>query len=305
MILASGSLAYDHLYTFPGVFQDSLLTKSKGNLSIAFGVTSKAVNYGGCAGNIVFNARLLKQDFALLGIAGRDFAEYEKWLGEHGIDTKYVIREKNEYTSQATVVTDLKGQQITFFHAGAAAKSGIHAARIKRTIHRLKKDLTLAIVSPNDKAFMLASIGACREIKLPYFFDPGQAMPAFKKEELLGILKHAHGVFLNEYEFSMMQKQTGLNKKDLLKTCELFIVTLGEKGSVIYFKDKEISIKPVKAKEVKDPTGCGDAYRAGFLSGIEKSLSRLSPAILRNAARLGTCLALACLGAVGTQNHKL
>jgi adenosine kinase len=304
-ILASGSLAYDYLYTFPGVFQDSLLADTKGNLSVAFGVSDKAIHYGGCAGNIVFNAKLLKKDFLLLGIAGRDFGEYKTWLERHGINTKNVINEKNEYTSQATVVTDNKGQQITFFHPGASAKSKLHVSQIKKTIKSHKKELTLAIVSPNDKAFMLASMTGCKEAGVPYFFDPGQAMPAFNKKELTEAIKHAVGVFLNEYEFSMIQKLTGLNKKDLLKMCQLFIATLGDKGSVIYFKGKKILIKPVKAKVVKDPTGCGDAYRAGFLIGIEKHLNKMSPAILENAGKLGTKLALACLGAVGTQSHKL
>lgn len=303
-ILVSGSLAYDHLYTFPGVFQNEFIANAKGALSVAFNVTDKAVNFGGCAGNIVYNAKLLGKDFIMLGIAGCDFGVYEEWLKKNKIDTAGVIVENSEYTSQATVVTDQKGQQITFFHEGAASKSGKHVKHIKAYIRGMANKTKFALVSPNNKAFMIASMEGCCECRIPFFFDPGQAMPLFKKEELLWALKASQGVFLNEYELELLKKRLGMkSNEELFGLCELVVVTLGEKGAVIYSCGKPIFVPTKRQKDVKDPTGCGDAFRAGFLIGIKDNL-KPTPNVLKQAGDFGTKLALKCLKAVGTQNHK-
>lgn len=304
-ILISGSLAYDYLYTFPGVFQDELIVDAKEALSVAFNVIEKTVHFGGCSGNIVFNAKLLKENFILLGIAGHDFTNYKKWLEKHGIDTSHVIYEMNEYTAQATVVTDKKGQQITFFHEGAASKSAGHRHQIRKTIADLAGTLSFVLISPNNRDFILSSIEACRENKLPYFFDPGQAMPVFTENELLQMVNSASGMFLNEYELALLEKQLHMSYKEILGMCPLLIITLGERGSKIYFGEKEIQIVPLKPKVIKDPTGCGDAYRAGFLVSIANHFPKLTPDILEEAGKLGTKLATACLEVVGTQNHAL
>lgn len=303
-ILSSGSLAYDLLYSFPGVFQNKILPDPKGNLSIAFNVTNKAVHFGGCAGNIVFNAKLLKEDFILSGIAGKDFGEYEKWLACKNIDVSNIIIEKSEYTSQASVVTDKKGQQITFFYEGAAGKSAKYKSKIKKTIRDNAKKLAFAIVSPNNKDFVLTSIEGCVENYVPFFFDPGQIMPLFSASELIKISKNAAGLFLNEYELELFKKMTKLDIKEILKLCRFIIVTLAEKGSRIHFQDKTINIPALKLKNIKDPTGCGDAYRAGFLIGIKKRFPLLTEKVLIDSAKLGTNLAAACLVETGTQNHK-
>ncbi len=305
-ILVSGSLAYDHLYTFPGVFQNALVAGAKGALSVAFNVTDKAVNFGGCAGNIVYNAKLLGEDFILLGIAGRDFAAYEEWLKKNKIDTSGIFFEKDEYTSQATVVTDKKGQQITFFHEGAASKSGKNAKHIKARIRGIANKIKFALVSPNNKAFMIASMEGCCECGIPFFFDPGQAMPLFSKEELLWALKASSGVFLNEYELEMLKKQSALkSNRNLFDLCELVVVTLGGKGAFVYSCGKPIFIPTKRQRNIKDPTGCGDAFRAGFLIGIKNNYTKPAPNVLKQAGDLGTKLALRCLGVVGTQNHGL
>lgn len=304
-ILVSGSLAYDYLYTFPGVFQDELISGSSGALSVAFNVTEKTVHFGGCAGNICFNGKLLGENSALLGIAGHDFGDYKKWLGKHGVDTNHVIGEMSEFTAQASVVTDQKGQQITFFHEGAASKSASHRHQIRKTVSDLSSNLKLAIVSPNNRDFILSSVEACRENNIPYFFDPGQAMPVFTENELLHMVNTAAGLFLNEYELSLLTKQLNMPLQEILRICPIIIITLGEKGSKIYFGEKEILISAMKPKQIKDPTGCGDAYRAGFLKGIQDTFPKLTLEILEEAAQLGTKLATACLAVVGTQNHTL
>ncbi|MEK7172036.1 MAG: carbohydrate kinase family protein [Patescibacteria group bacterium] len=304
-ILVSGSLAYDYLLTFPGAFQDELIDHNAGSLSVSFYITDKSVFFGGCAGNIAYNGKLLKENFILLGIAGRDFGGYEKWLNNHKIDTSNVIIEKNDYTSSANVATDKKGQQITFFHGGAAQKSNLHKKEIKAAITRNAKKIKLAIISPNDRNFILASIEGCAENKIPFIFDPGQAMPLFKAAELIEIIKKSSGLMLNEYELALLKKHTKFSQTEIFRLARLTIVTLGEKGSEINFKGKTIKIPTRKPKKIVDPTGCGDAFRAGFLATIKDSFPNLTPEILQKAGQRGTNLALACLQSIGTQNHSL
>ncbi|MBI2638750.1 hypothetical protein HYW83_04120 [Candidatus Peregrinibacteria bacterium] len=303
-ILITGSLAYDQLTNFQGVFQDALSAQKSNHLSIAFPVINKQIFFGGCAGNIVYNAKLLEEDFILLGIAGKDFHTYEKWLQKNKINTSHVIRENRDFTSEASVVTDLKSQQITVFYPGAASLAKKHSQKIKQTISRLAPKLVFAHIAPNDRHFMLACIDACRQNKIPYFFDPGQAMSLFSAAELRSITKHAFGLFLNECELGLLSKLLKLNPPQIAQLCTLMIVTLGEKGSDIYFQKKKIHIPSRKPKIVKDPTGCGDAYRAGFLANLASHFPNLTPNILERAGKSGTKLAMACLQSLGTQNHK-
>ena len=305
-ILASGSLAYDALLSFPGVFQSELLVGARGRLSVAFGVTEKAVHFGGCAGNIAYNGKLIGADFVLFGIAGHDFGGYQKWLKQNKISASYVILEKSSYTSEATVVTDQKGQQITLFHEGASGRSAKHIAEIHQTVKKLASNLSLAIISPNNRIFVLETAKACLKYRVPYFFDPGQAMPAFTEKELAWLIKNSIGLFANEYEMELLANRLKIKVAQIQNLTSLTIVTLAEKGSVIYSKDcSPLKIPAGKPKAVKDPTGCGDAYRAGFLSIFAKHYQKTSPKILEKAGRLGTKLATACLSKVGTQNHKL
>lgn len=303
-ILITGSLAYDQLTTFPGVFQDAFSAQESKHISIAFPVINKQIFFGGCAGNIVYNGKLLGEDFILFGIAGKDFSTYEKWLKENTIDASRVIREKRDFTSEANVVTDSKGQQMTVFYPGAAAWSKKHSQKIKQIIDRLAAKLAFAHIAPNDRHFMLSCIAACRKNKIPYFFDPGQAMSLFSPAELRNTAEHAFGLFLNEYELDLLGKQLKLKPLQVARLCKVMIVTLGEKGSDIYFQKKKIHIPSQKLKIIKDPTGCGDAYRAGFLAAIMPHFPKLAPEILERAGKSGTKLAIACLQSLGTQNHK-
>lgn len=294
-ILIAGSLAYDHLTTFSGVFQGAL----------SFPVSNKQIFFGGCAGNIVYNGKLLKENFVLLGIAGKDFGAYEKWLKKNKIDASRVIRENRDFTSEANVVTDSKGQQMTIFYPGAAAWSKKYIRRIHAAIHKLSKELIFAHIAPNDRHFMLACIDACQKKRVPYFFDPGQAMSLFSAGELKYIIKNAFGIWLNEYELGLLGKTLKLPSQKIAKLCTVMIVTLGEKGSDIYFQNHIIHIPSRKPRMIKDPTGCGDAYRAAFLAKIQHEFPKLTPEILKRAGKLGTKSALACLKSLGTQNHKL
>lgn len=304
-LLITGSLAYDDLYSFPGVFQDTLRhAKNNERISIAFSVKDKSVNFGGCAGNIVFNAKLLKQDFVLLGIGGKDFGEYGKWFKRNHIDTSHVIIDKNQYTSQASVVTDKKGQQITIFHEGAAGNARTHIQKIKKTIRLLAPSLQLAMVSPNNRDFMMTVIQTCQEVGIPYFFDPGQQMPVFSRLELKQIIRKAAGIILNDYELQVLLERLKIPFSKIRKLCGLVIVTLGERGSKIFWKNEEIKISAIKPKKIKDPTGCGDAYRAGFLAEITKKFPYFTKMDLYEAGLKGAKTATACLQVVGTQNHS-
>lgn len=281
------------------------MLNAKGPLSVAFNVTGKTVQFGGCAGNIAYNGILLGESMLMMGIAGHDFGGYKIWLEKHGISTSRVIIEEKSYTSVATVATDKKGQQITFFFEGAAVASSHYRHRIREIILEEAKDVIFAHIAPNHRDFIMSSIDSCLESKVPFFFDPGQTLPLFKPAELIHTVNHAIGLFLNEYELALLQKYTGLPLPEILRLTPLVVVTLGEKGSRIYWNEKEIPIAPLVSKHPVDPTGCGDAYRAGFLVAIKKHFPKLTPEILKDAGKSATRLATACLQALGTQNHSL
>lgn len=304
-VLVAGSLAYDALYTYDGVLKSELLDTSSGNLSISFAVKEKTVHFGGCAGNIAYNGRLLGENFQIFGIAGHDFEPYEKWLKKNHIDTSAVLRDLQSYTSEATVVTDKKGQQITFFYEGAASRSAQHKKDIHKTLRRLASDIKLAILSPHNRHFILETAHACRDFGIPYFFDPGQTMPTLSKKELLSLMKNSIGLFLNEFELGLLQKILGISEKEIIQMTPLCILTLGEKGSEIFHGNDGIHIPAKKVRKTVDPTGCGDAYRAGFLTVYSRNFPKSSARILTEAGMLGTRLAAACLAQKGTQNHRI
>lgn len=304
-ILLSGSLAYDYIYKFPGVFQDRLLNVGKGHLSVAFGVKDKFVHFGGCVGNTAYNARLTGMDSIMLGIAGHDFEQYENWLKKNNISTDFVIRDKSAFTSQATVVTDNLGQQITFFYEGAAENSSQYKGEISKMISKAAPEILFALVSPNNHDFMVQTINSCIEHNIPFFFDPGQALPSYTPSELINLVNHSCGIFLNEYELNMLKGILKLELEEVLRLCPLVIVTFAEKGSKIYFNDEVIDVPAKQPKNVVDPTGCGDAYRIGVLAEIAKEFPKLSLESLKKAGCAGTLLALACLKSIGTQNHSI
>lgn len=272
---------------------------------MAFNVADKAVHFGGCAGNIAYNAKLLKEEVVMLGIAGNDFGKYEERMKKHGIDTSHVIVEADEFTAEASVMTDRKGQQLTIFHGGASKKSWQHREEIMRMISSQAPRIAFAIVSPNHRDFVTATIDACAENKLPYFFDPGQAMPQFSRVELFGIIQHAAGLFLNEYELDLLAKLQKTSTDEIVESCPLVVVTLGEKGAMVVYEGKKMMIPTEKHSNPVDPTGCGDAFRAGFLTSIKPHFQKLTPEVLERASNVGTQLALACLGVTGTQNHTM
>lgn len=261
--------------------------------------------FGGCAGNIAFNAKLLKSPCILNGIVGKDFGAYEKWLKKNKISTRYIFKDSSKKTSFAKVTNLSNGKQLVEYKRGAADLSPrsikLFAALFSRAVSKAK----CAILSPNSPHVMKEEVELCITRKTPYFFDPGPVTSGFTRDELRKMIKNSAGLFANEDEFAVIQKILGLDLKQLQSLCSLIIVTLGSKGSVIYFKGKILIIPAVHSENTLDPTGCGDAYRTGFLAEILPHFPRLTIGILKRAGACASRLGTKCLEKQGTQNHSL
>ncbi|PJC37429.1 hypothetical protein CO046_00670 [Candidatus Peregrinibacteria bacterium CG_4_9_14_0_2_um_filter_53_11] len=305
-ILVCASLAYDILYTYPGIFNDSLDT-TQPQLSVAFNVKERRVHFGGCAGNIVYTGVQLSSAFRLCGVVGGDFADYEAWLQKNSIETDLIVRAPDAVTSHATILTDHKGQQLIFFDEGAAALTAVHRDELTGLISRQAREGQIAAlhIGPNPWSFMSSCLEAAKATGLPYFFDPGQAMPVFSKEELFEAWRGAAGIFVNEYEFALAAKTMQMDEAVLSVLNPLTVVTRGKEGSSIFWGGEELSIPPQTDGVPVDPTGCGDAYRAGFLSVIHEANYKLTHQLLERAGQRGTEAATACLRVSGTQEHRL
>lgn len=276
--------------------------------SLAYDTIDKVVFFGGCAGNIAYNARLLNKKFVMLGIVGKDFDDYEKWLQKNNIDTEYVVRCQDDLTARAMITTDAEGHQVALFSPGAADLARHHQDKIQITLKTLAPHLSFALISPNSHGFMNAVIEGCISNNVPFFFDPGQALPLFSSQELMTILPAADGLFLNEDELLECLALLTISQEELRRIVPLLIVTYGEKGSRIFWcnengDDEIIEIPAVTTPFARDPTGCGDAYRAGFLATIQEHFPTLTTAALKNAGCVGATLATACVQSYGTQNH--
>ncbi|KKP38194.1 MAG: PfkB domain-containing protein, adenosine kinase [Candidatus Peregrinibacteria bacterium GW2011_GWF2_33_10] len=290
-LLITGSLAYDHLLAYQGNFSDLIIPEKINNLSICFYTPEKEICFGGCSGNIAYNLNLLKADFVLYGRAGKDFQEYINHFKKHKINTKYIQIDKNDYTATAYVTSDKNGNQITSFAPGVMQK------KFKVDISKINKKIDLAIISPEDNNFMQQLINQCIKNNIKFIFDPGQQLPTFKKENILEILKSAFLTIVNDYEMDLLCKITNLDKNYFLKNKKNLIITLGENGSELIENGKIIKIKAYKPKKILNPTGCGDAYRAGLLYGLSQNWN------LEKSCDLGSELGSKLIEYRGTQEH--
>lgn len=300
-ILVVGSIAYDQILRYKGIFQEKLIPSAIDVLSISLTVTDRKMCFGGCAGNISFHLKKNNAAPVLTGIAGKDFEAYEKWLEKHKIDTSCLIRNENKYTSSAWIATDLKGHQITIFDNGAAEDfSETQKKEFENNLKYLKKNIVFAIISPANQDLIRYAVWYCKQNKIPYFFDPSQIIHEFPSDELRKLVKDSFGIFMNEYEKTLLLKQTEWSQEILEKNCSFIIETLAEKGSLITYKGKKIFIDPVPVKRIVDPTGCGDAYRAGFLKVLAQNLN-FTIEDLKTAGSFGSLLASKVLAIQGTQ----
>lgn len=266
-VVVTGSLAFDYLMAFPGRFREHFLPERLDVLSVSFLVDSMRVQRGGCAANIAYNLALLGERPTIMATAGRDFGEYRRWLEEQGVDTSGIVEIEDEFTASFFVSTDLENNQIASFYIGAMGRA--HELSFRNLNHR---DIDLVIISPNDPQAMVNYAAECKELGIPYIYDPSQQIIRLTGEQLIEGTRGARMLIVNEYEFEMLKKKTGLSEKALRELAEIVIVTKGERGSTIMVRDEEIDIPPAPPRQVVNPTGVGDAYRAGIIKGFLHNL---------------------------------
>lgn len=263
-----GSIAFDNLMEFPGDFGEHIIPDKIDSLSVSFLVNKFQKVRGGTAPNISYNLALVGEIPTVFGSVGSDFSEYNKWLNENGVSTRYVKVLENDYTANCFVTTDKKHNQIITFYPGAMSND-----KDLSILDINKNDVDMVIIAPTDPEAMVKWALECQQINIPYMFDPGMQIPRLSKDDLReGILGSRIAIF-NSYEYEMMIKKTGLNKEEILSKVELLVVTDGEKGSVLSTRDETVNIPVAKANKVIDPTGAGDAYRAGLLKGYMEGVS--------------------------------
>jgi adenosine kinase len=291
-ILICGSIAYDNIMVFPGRFRDHILPEQIHILNVAFLVPELRREFGGCAGNIAYNLKLLDSDPLVMGTVGDDSLLYFERLERLGIRLDCVRQVPGTLTAQAFITTDLDDNQITAFHPGAMNHS--HENEITREL-----GVSLAIVAPDGKEGMEQHARTLAELGIPFMFDPGQGLPMFSGEELLAFVERASYLAVNDYEGRMLEERTGRKLEDLASGLKALILTRGAEGSIIYANGKRIDIPCAKAKAVVDPTGCGDAYRAGLLYGIASGFDWLK------AGRLASVMGSIKVASRGGQNHAV
>jgi adenosine kinase len=288
-VLISGSLAYDHIMDFPDLFRNHFMPEKLHNINVSFNVSDHQEHFGGTAGNIAYTLSLLGEEPTIIATGGKDFARYAEHLKKFGIDTSSIHIDESRDTAFAYIVTDRGDNQIAAYHPGAGGKS--YGDRVPFEWAKL------AIIS----AGCLEDVHALPEIyrtnKIPFFFDPGQIIPALSQEDLRNGIDGAEVVFGNDYELAMITEKTGWQEADILQHAKTLVITLGEKGSRVMTPNVEIQVSAAKAIENRDPTGAGDAYRAGYAKGF---LAGLSP---EKCAKTASVAAVYNVESVGTQEH--
>ena len=292
-ILVSGSLALDHIMVFPDHFKDHILPDKLHVLNVSFNIESLETHFGGVAGNIAYHLRLLGEDPLILATVGSDFGPYAEHLDRLGIRRSAIHAIDDVRTAQGFVTTDLDDNQIWAFYVGAMARA--HEARVAD----IDEPLDVAIVSSDGKEAMVEHARELKRRGVPTYVDPSHALPILDKRELLELIDGAAGYIVNDYEWSLTLDKTGCSGDSIAARCEAVITTLGEQGSNIRQGDAVMEIPPVRAKQVVDPTGCGDAYRAGLLLGRVRGLS------YEVAGRMGSLLGACQVAVQGNQNLKL
>ncbi len=292
-ILVSGSLAYDRIMDFPGRFADHILPEKIHILNVCFMVNGLVERFGGTAGNIAYNLALLGERPLILATAGRDFAPYLDWLQQLKLPLEGIKEIPQEFTAGAYITTDLSDNQITGFNTGAMKYAseyefdGLHAAS------------ALAIISPGNLEDMLTYSRFYKRRRVRYIFDPGQSIPAWGKGDLQEMATGALALIGNDYELEMFRQKTGLSEAEILDGTPLLIITRGEQGSELLTAEGREAVPAARAQKVLDPTGAGDAYRAGVLKGLSLNLP------WDEAARLGAVLASFSVEQPGTQEHQV
>jgi adenosine kinase len=289
-VLISGSVAYDTIMVFDGHFKDHILPDRVHMLNVSFLAPSLKREFGGCAANIAYNLAMLGGAPAVLAAVGRDGAEYVQRLAAFGIDTSGILQVDEQYTAQAFITTDLADNQITAFHPGAMASAHLVAVPAGPA--------AWGIVAPNGKDAMLRHAAEFAERRIPWIFDPGQAMPLFDGGELRRMIELADAVAVNDYECQLLADKSGWDEHAIAAKVQALVVTRGAEGSTVHAAGAVHAVAPVPIQAAVDPTGCGDAYRGGLLYGLASGMGWV------DAARLGSVLGALKIEQSGPQNHR-
>jgi len=290
--LICGSIAFDNIMVFHGRFKEHILPDQIHILNVSFLVPQLRREFGGCSGNIAYNLKLLGGEPLIMATVGEDATPYLSRMEKLGIERTHMREIKNSLTAQAFITTDLDDNQITAFHPGAMNFSNQN--RIADS-----QGVTLAIVAPDGRDGMLEHARDLAKAGIPFVFDPGQGLPMFDGKELLAFVEQAAYVAVNDYEGKLLEEKTGQSLETIAKKVKALIVTRGAEGSTIHTEGQRIDIPCVKAKEILDPTGCGDAYRAGLLYGIDKGMD------WRATGRLASVMGSLKIASRGGQNHTI
>jgi adenosine kinase len=292
-VIVTGSIAYDYLMSFPGRFTEHILPEKLQSISLSFLVDSMVRQRGGVAANIAYTMKLLGGDPVILGTVGQDFGDYRRWLEEHDLRTDQIIEIPDEFTASFFVSTDLDQNQIANFYTGAMA----HARHISLAARGLT-DAEVVIISPNDPQAMLNYANECRELGIPFAYDPSQQIARLSGEDLRQSIPGAAFLMVNEYEAAITQEKTGWTLVQIRAQVETLVVTEGKGGSVIYRGDEVIRIPIATPVHIAEPTGAGDGYRGGFFAAWGVGLP------LAVCGRVGALCSTYILEQVGTSSHK-
>jgi adenosine kinase len=290
-IVVCGSLAYDRIMDFPGKFEDYILPDKIHILNISFTINRLKESFGGTAGNISYNLSLLGEKPILITAAGTDFAKYKKWLKKNKIDTAKIKLDKKELTASAYIITDQSDNQIAGFYPGS---KDVSCCRLAEKIGKID----LAIISPDCKERMLEFAKIFKKRKVPYIFDPGQQITSFSAKELLYLISSARVLIGNDYEIGFITKKLRMNLEKIGKIVNIIVVTKGGNGSEIYSQGGKIKIPSAKPKNTSDPTGAGDAYRAGLIRGFANNWP------LEKTGKLASLVSVYTVEKYGTQTHS-
>jgi adenosine kinase len=289
--LICGSIAYDTIMVFRDQFKNHILPDQIHILNVAFLVPELRREFGGCAGNIAYNLKLLGDNPLIMATVGEDYAPYARHLEQVGLLKTHVREVPNTYTAQAFITTDLDDNQITAFHPGA-----MNCAHLNHV--QDAKDVSLGIIAPDGRDGMLQHAREFRDSKIPFIFDPGQGMPMFSGEELLEFMRMADYVTVNDYEARVLSARTEQPLSALTKLVQALVVTEGAEGSKVYSEGKLTKIPCAKTESVVDPTGCGDAYRAGLIHGLLRGWDVVK------ACKLASLMGALKIESRGGQNHR-
>ena len=292
-VLVCGSIAYDHIMEFPGFFKEQILPEKIDSLNVSFLVNSLKKLRGGTAPNIAYNLALVGLEPVVLGTAGQDFHQYRDWLNANGVSTEYTRVVDDDFTASCFITTDKSNNQITGFYPGAMARD------TEITLKGIDfSDISMVVIAPTEPEAMIKWAMECQELGIEYLFDAGMQIPRLSGSDLLKGITGAKIAVFNEYEMDLMQQKTGVTKKEILHSVDLIVETLGEKGSILRTWEEKVNVPAATPKRVEDPTGAGDAYRAGLLKGYFEDAS------IEEMGRLASVSAVYAVEHMGGQSHK-